>query len=284
MNPKNPIKGARELVHRIEIESAVARVSTLLIKAKETDKTLDAALKILGKVVGVNRTYVFRFQNGCQKMSNTHEWCSKGTEPQIENLQEIDSNLIPWWMNKLRQNENIVISDVSKLPKEAGEEKRILEAQDIRSLLVVPMNSSYGLLGFIGFDDTKKTRDWLKEDIRLLRLASEIIVAYLEKVKSDEILRERLKELNCLYQISHEMNKDLPIPELFSRVASHLILGMHYPDLAAIKIDVDNVSYSSKLFSKRQGAGVHVKVKSSKRETGLISAYYAKDIPFLFPY
>ncbi|MFH1722841.1 MAG: hypothetical protein ABH950_09595, partial [Candidatus Altiarchaeota archaeon] len=103
-------------------------------------------------------------------------------------------------------------------------------------------------------------------------------------VKSDEILRGRLKELNCLYQISHEMNKDLQIPELFSRVASHLILGMHYPDLAAIKIDVESVSYSSKLFSKRQGAGIHVKVKSSKRETGLISAYYIKDKPFLFPY
>ena len=116
-------------------------------------------LKILGEVVSVNRTYIFQFRQNGKKMDNTHEWCSSGIEPQINNLQDFDSALFQWWMKKLHAGETIVINT---LPSEAASEKEILSAQYIHSLLVVPIYTTIGILmGFMGFDDTEVCRQWV---------------------------------------------------------------------------------------------------------------------------
>jgi PAS domain S-box-containing protein len=175
--------------HRLVIEEAVARVSRLFLSQGDTDLT--EVLKILGEAVHVNRAYIFRFREQCTKMDNTHEWCAPDTEPQIDNLQDLDSALFPWWMARLEHGENIVITDVSALPPEAEAEKEVLQAQDIQSLLVVPIYSAAGdLVGFMGFDDTERCRQWPAEDGQALRVVAEMVTAYWERKKAEEELRK----------------------------------------------------------------------------------------------
>ena len=45
-------------------------------------------------------------------------------------------------MKKLNNGESICISDVSALPEEESSEKELLEIQDIRSLLVIPLHKN----------------------------------------------------------------------------------------------------------------------------------------------
>ena len=176
------------LEHRVAVENAVAQVSSIL--ASEEDVDLTRILSVLGQAVGASRSYIFQIRDGGRVMDNTHEWCAPGVEPQIANLQNMETSWTPWWMDRLLRNENLVITDVSKLPDEASAEREILAAQDIKSALVVPMFCAGELWGFLGFDDTNGARAWSEEDVQLLRAASETLVAYLERDRTERALRE----------------------------------------------------------------------------------------------
>ncbi len=132
--------------------------SSLLIS---TDmNTYDVILQILGETVNVNRAYLFQIQDNGLKMSNTFEWCAPETDPQMNALQNLETSIFPWWMQRMQDGENIVVKDVDRLPNEASVEKEMLETQNIQSLAVVPIKAEdQTLLGFMGFDDTEKRRE-----------------------------------------------------------------------------------------------------------------------------
>ncbi|MGA1843354.1 MAG: PAS domain-containing protein [bacterium] len=211
--------------HRIE--EGISKASRLFFTAGDVDYT--EILRTLGEAIGANRAYIFQFRENDLKMDNTHEWCTEGTTPQIENLQDIDAAMVPWWMEKLRNNEDIIIPDVDALPPEAGAEKEILTAQDIRSLIVVPINSMGGTVsGFMGFDDTEKCRMWSGKEIRALRVISEMITIHLERKHAQEDLSATKRQLEYILKSSpaviytREAHADFPIRYISENICSQL--------------------------------------------------------------
>lgn len=177
------------LRYRTALEEAVARVSKTFIAPLGAD--FNQVLKILGEAVAVNRAYIFRFRDAGRKMEYIAEWRSPETEPQIEKLQNLETGSFPWWMQKLQSGENIVISDLDVLPAAAAAEKKLLQLQNIRALLVVPIYSvNTALHGFIGFDDTENRRAWADEDLKTLGMAAEMIGSYWERRRMEEELQK----------------------------------------------------------------------------------------------
>jgi two-component sensor histidine kinase len=214
----------QQLKQRIAIEEALAQASRLFVSMDKPD--LNQILKIFGEVVNANRSYIFLYRESDGKVDNTHEWCAPETEPQRDNLQDIEPSLFPWWLDKLQRRENIVIPDVSSLPPEATAEKEILQPQGIKSLLVVPIDSKEGsLLGFMGFDDTEKCRTWSDEDIRLLRVASEMISGYLKHKEAEDQLKVSLKE------------KEILLRELYHRTKNNMQVISSLLNLQSLTID-----------------------------------------------
>lgn len=61
-----------------------------------------------------------------------------------------------------------------------------------------------------------------------------------------DILKEREKELNCLYQVDDILaNHQLTLPEVFERIIRVLPSGWRFPDLCQAKIVYNNCSYQS---------------------------------------
>ncbi|EKE29911.1 MAG: Sensor protein, partial [uncultured bacterium (gcode 4)] len=97
------------------VETLMARISTMFINIKpdEIDNCIQFALGEIGRVLEVDRTYVFSFNDDLSFSSNTHEWCSDGIEPQIDKLQNVPSAMLPWWMNHIRQLRPIIVNDLN---------------------------------------------------------------------------------------------------------------------------------------------------------------------------
>lgn len=182
--------------HQNELERIITEVSTNLMNAKvdEIDELIVEALEKIGVFANADRSYVFQFYDGFERMDNTHEWCSEGVDPQKDNLQDLSTDTFPWWMEKLKNFENIPIPKVSDLPSEAEAEEEILQAQNIKSLIVIPMISNGSLIGYIGFDWVEN-EEFSDEIISLLRIAGGAIASALDREKRDEEWRETFNTL-----------------------------------------------------------------------------------------
>ncbi len=187
-----------EIKYRENLERIITEISTELmnIEVEKIDENIDQALKRIGEFAGADRSYVFQFYEDLEKMDNTYEWCDEGVEPQMDRLKGLSSDTFPWWMEKLKNFENITIPKVSELPPEAEAEKETFQAQNIKSLIALPMTTDNSLIGFIGFDWVRKEEKWSEEVVDLLRIAGETIASALDRKKAEEKLRESEQRLD----------------------------------------------------------------------------------------
>ncbi|WP_051275746.1 HD domain-containing phosphohydrolase [Desulfovirgula thermocuniculi] len=235
------------LLRKLRLEEAVASISARFLQAEDFDRAVNESLAEMGRLSNADRAYLFLFREKGTVMDNTHEWCAPGVSPQRENLQNLPGEAFPWWVARLRQKEVIHIADVSALPPEAAAEKEILKAQDIKSLLVLPVFAGGDLAGFLGFDNVRHAGSWREEDLLLLRLAADVFGWALERKQAYERLLElaqenarlfaeagrRLRHLRALRSIDMAITASLDLRLTFEVILDQVVnrLGV---DAAAI--------------------------------------------------
>ncbi len=180
----------KRLIKRLHIEKVITKISSRFINVSDFDIAINDTLKEIGEMCGASRSYLFLLDQNKDTLDNTHEWCDKNVQPEISNLQDIPVDTLPWWMSKLENDEVIHISNVSKMPIEAQKEKKVLEEQNIKSLLVLPLISASNLIGFMGFDNVTKAEEWKEEELSLLKISTEILGIYFEKKEIDTKLEK----------------------------------------------------------------------------------------------
>ncbi|MFB6297449.1 MAG: PAS domain S-box protein [Salinirussus sp.] len=174
----------------LEKELTELAIDFLRVEGDDIDSLVDRTLGRLGTLVDADRTYVFDVDHEAETLSNTYEWCSEGVEPQIDMLQDIPQETVPWWTQRLKNFENITIPNVSELPPAAAAEQELLQNQNIESLIVTPMISDGELVGFIGFDWVEEQEAWSDEFINVLRMVSELITTARRRKERRQELEE----------------------------------------------------------------------------------------------
>jgi len=186
----------RELESISHLYGTVISIAIDLINSEpsEFDSKVNSALSLMGNATGVDRVYVFDYDFKKDIMINTYEWCASGIEPQIENLKEVPNSLVPEWVQSHISKKNIIIPDVSDLPEESNLRK-ILEPQDIKSLVTVPIFVKNELIGYVGYDSVKKHRTFTPSEIQLLEVFAELLGAISYKIKIYLELENKKNEL-----------------------------------------------------------------------------------------
>ena len=178
--------------YRIRFEQLITDIATHFINlpTAQVDEGINEALETIGKFVDGDRSYIFIVDHDKGEMSNSYEWCSEGTDSEIDNLQNIPNSYLPWWIGQLSQRKIVNIYEISELPKDAVNERTILESQGIKSLVVVPMISEGKLVGFMGVDNVRENRRYGRDITSLLQLAAEILVnSYLRTKAEQDLIR-----------------------------------------------------------------------------------------------
>ncbi|TVR67855.1 MAG: response regulator [Spirochaetaceae bacterium] len=171
----------RDLLQRLTM-------SFINLRPEEFDKAIEEALKQVGEYLGVDRVYVWNYDFAAGTTSNTHEWCAPGVSAQIANLQQIPLESIPEWLKPHQRGEAILIEDVASMPQ--GPVKDILESQEIRSVLTLPLMSNEHCLGFLGVDIVAGSENRFEhEDEELLKLLAELLVNVEVRRRTERELR-----------------------------------------------------------------------------------------------
>lgn len=140
----------------------------------DCDASIDTALARIGSFVDADRAYVFRYDWDAKVARNTHEWCASGIDPQIKNLQSVAIEDMRDWLAAHRAGRPALIEDVAQHPEKSLRE--LLESQDIKSLISVPLMHNQDCIGFVGFDSVRNHHGYSDTDIHLLKVFSEILV------------------------------------------------------------------------------------------------------------
>lgn len=177
-----------QLYQKLEQEKLISEISSDFINTSNIDNSIIGAFAKLGALVEASRVYLFMIDAKNETMSNTHEWCAEGVSAEKDELQNLPLSIFPWWMEKLYNKEIINISDVSKMPLEAKVEQEILESQNIKSVLVLPVYSESKLIGFVGFDNVLTNSFWSEKDCQALLLIADILSnAIIRKLNEEEL-------------------------------------------------------------------------------------------------
>lgn len=218
------------LERRLAFEITVSKISSRFVMlSNDLNQSIQDALEDMGKITGASRSYIFQFRDDLAQMDNSHEWCSTLVQPEISNLQNLPTDLFPWWMSKLKRNDIILIPDVSLLPIDAASEKEILESQDIKALIVLPINVNDILFGYIGLDNIEEGHLWKEDDLVLLRLTSEIFGSAFQRLEYETQLHDRnnvlsgqLKEIKSLQSQLIQQEKMVGIGQLAAGIAHEI--------------------------------------------------------------
>lgn len=194
-----------DLEHRLAFDRTIARISARFVKnTDQFSELVQKSIEDIGLLSQADRVYIFKFNEDLSLMDNVFEWCAEGVQAEINNLQNLPTTLFPWWMAKLTRHEMIVIPKVSALPEAAQSEKDILSAQDIESVLVLPLTTHGQLFGYIGLDNIHSDMDWSSEDFMLLKMASEIFgSAFQRKAYEDALIEKNLMLRTTLEESNH---------------------------------------------------------------------------------
>lgn len=131
---------------------------------RECQVAINNLLEKIGHFTKADRAYIVDEKDGCYY--NTYEWCNEGIEPQINQLQNLRAEDMPYWIPKRSSGESIFIEDLENVKETMPVEYEILKPQNIHTLIVFPIILSNTLKGFIGVDNPN-IKD-AKDVIRLL--------------------------------------------------------------------------------------------------------------------
>ncbi len=249
---------------RLDFETLMTKTGAKFVNRNysEIDQAISETLNETGRFLGVDRSYVFLLQDNQKLMDNTHEWCNQGIEPQIDNLKNLPIALFPWWIARMKHNEVINCYDIDLLPPEAENEKNILKAQDIKSVIIVPLIFESKLKGFVGFDAVKQKKHFTDDTEKMLRIAAGYFSSALEHKRKSVELDDYQRNLEIkvarrtadLKEANLKLKTEIQVRKEAERELRKLTVAIEQSDTAVIITDiVGNIEYINPATTKITG-------------------------------
>jgi|GEM_PF-808543 len=197
------VRAAQALLRQERILRTVAEIAGRLLEAPSCTECAPEILQKLGQAAHVSRVYIFEnhvSETGALLTSQRCEWVAEGISPQIENpeLQNFDyvANGFARWVELLSRGEPVV-GLVRDFPPS---EQPFLSAQQIKSILCVPIFAGGAWWGFIGFDECVSERRWSEAEIDALKTAANIIGVAISRAEAQAHLQASEQRYRSLFE------------------------------------------------------------------------------------
>ncbi|MCI0552589.1 MAG: GAF domain-containing protein, partial [Anaerolineae bacterium] len=188
--------------YRAEAENLVNDIATRFLNVDNPaliNQVITENLGKLGKFFGIDRAYIFLFNDDGLTMDNTHEWRQEGIESYIDDFRNVPRNTLPYMMEFLNRIEPFVVPSVIDMPEEAGTDKEEYLREHIQSIMCTPVVLQNRLVGFVGLDSVRRQRNWPEEDIFTLRLFGQITIGALDRARNQDALAKSETDLRALF-------------------------------------------------------------------------------------
>jgi len=196
-----------ELLHRLEFEELLVALSTGFINlpVSEIDAGLVQALKRIGQFTGVDRCFIYSFDNERHEASLTHEWTAPGVPSVKQQMQRVPMDKFAWEIERLRSDRKLHVPDAAQLPHKAAGLRPLYQRLNIKSAVNVPLFRGEELIGLLGFVSIHQAKAWDDEDIELAQVLAEVLVNTLDRHRAEQALRESEERYRVIIEDQTEL-------------------------------------------------------------------------------
>jgi len=166
---------------KIVINDLLLECITILRRSEDHEIAFNRLLDLIASFYGADRAYIFEFDLGSQRLSNTYEWCAEGIEPEIEKLQNLDLSIVDRWIVQFEAHGEFYINSTDGELDHDSDEYKILAMQDIQSLMAAPLHLGGDIVGFLGVDNPRANTNTLL----VLQAVSSFVVNQLGKQREE---------------------------------------------------------------------------------------------------
>lgn len=177
---KSKMRAEKELM----ISTTLLQSIRALSSHSDTNRAIDELLEIICTFFEGDRAYISTFDYEKETTSNKYEYAAPGVTKEMERLQNIPLDMVELWIKKFTENGMFYLSNVDKIMKANRPAYDLLRAQNIRSLVAVPLMEEDVIIGFFGVDNPKKNY----YDLSLMSSAAFFITDSMEKRERNELL------------------------------------------------------------------------------------------------
>ncbi|WP_264524719.1 PAS domain S-box protein [Flavobacterium sp. N502536] len=181
------LEAERKLEFKSQLLSALSLCTEKFLMSKSTQEMFQETYNLIGKAAKVDHMYYYEKDFTTNTVSQKYKWSRQGIEHQITKLQRLTKDHLSE-IYEAAQNKKIVNTLTRKLDDTFF--RQLLIANEIKSILILPLYINDIFTGFIGFDDCTKERKWSEEEIYIFQVLANNISSALERNRNETKILE----------------------------------------------------------------------------------------------
>jgi PAS domain S-box-containing protein len=172
----------KKLEFKSQLLHALALCTEKFLLSKSTSKMFEETFDIIGKATKADHMFYYEKDTDTNLVSQKYKWARKGFVKQITKLQGFSTENLHEIFSQA-QNKKILNTLTTKLKDSFF--KELLIANEIKSILILPLYINDEFTGFIGFDDCTNEKKWTEDEIYILQSLANNISSTLERNRNE---------------------------------------------------------------------------------------------------
>lgn len=191
------VEAEEALRERTRFETLLSSISThfLNLEPGRIGDGVASALESLGRFAEADRSQLVMLSGDGGRIGRIQEWRRDGADSALSRWEGETIGELPWFAGELLGGRCVAVCRRAELPLAATRERKLLEAEDVRSCLLVPLVTRGVSVGALGLATVGRERTWPADSEAQLKIVGGIVVSALERERVQDDLRRAHDEL-----------------------------------------------------------------------------------------